>query len=96
MIVALVVIPPLVAQANALWARLPEEFERAQALLIRYRLLRRRVTLAEAVQNAPNGSGAAVGTVIGAVTSFAGGLFGVVTVLILSFYLLVEARPLFE
>ncbi len=95
-IVGLVVIPPLVAQANALWARLPDEFDKLQGLLIRYRLLRRRVTLAEAVSNAPSGSGAAVSTVLGALSSFAGGVFGVITVLILSFYLLVEAKAMFD
>jgi predicted PurR-regulated permease PerM len=95
-IVALVVIPPLVAQANALWAKLPDEFDKLQGLLIRYRLLRRRVTLAEAVSNAPSGSGAAVGTVLGALSSFAGGVFGIITVLILSFYFLVEARAMFD
>jgi predicted PurR-regulated permease PerM len=58
-IVGLIVIPPLVAQANALWAKLPDEFDKLQGLLIRYKLLRRRVTLAEAVTNAPSGSGAA-------------------------------------
>jgi predicted PurR-regulated permease PerM len=95
-IVGLVVIPPLVAQANALWARIPEEFDKVQNFLIRSHILRRRVTLAEAVQNAPNGSGAAVGTVLVALTSFAGGIFEVVTVLILSFYLLIEARTMFD
>lgn len=93
-IVGLVVIPPLVAQANALWAKLPDEFDKLQGLLIRYRLLRRRVTLAEAVSSAPTESGAAVGTVLGALSSFAGGLLGIVTVLILSFYFLVEARAM--
>ncbi|HEX7140346.1 MAG TPA: AI-2E family transporter, partial [Vicinamibacterales bacterium] len=96
-IVGLVVIPPLVAQANALWARIPEEFDKAQNFLIRSHILQRRVTLAEAVQNAPNGSGgAAVGTALVALTSFAGGVFGVVTVLILSYYLLIEARTMFD
>ena len=57
-IVGLIVIPPLVAQANALWAKLPDEFDKLQGVLIRYRLLRRRVTLAEAVPSAPTESGA--------------------------------------
>src|SRR5262245_59456230 len=42
-IVALMVIPPLVAQATALWARLPDEFTRLQTFLIRYKLLTRRI-----------------------------------------------------
>ena len=39
-------VPPLVSQANALWAKLPDEFDKLRALLIRYKVLRRRVTLA--------------------------------------------------
>jgi predicted PurR-regulated permease PerM len=96
-IVALVVIPPLIVQATALWAKLPDEFDRLQTQLIRYKLMRRRITLAEAVQNAPTGStGDAVGTVLVALSSFAGGIFAVITVLILSFYFLIEARGMFE
>ena len=96
--VGMAVIPRLVAQAAALWAKMPDEFDRLQTQLIHYRLLRRRVTLAEAVQNAPSGTSAAaaVGTVLGALSSFAGGLFGIVTVLILSFYFLVEAHSMFD
>jgi predicted PurR-regulated permease PerM len=96
-LVALAVIPPLIAQATALWEKLPEEFARAQRFLIRYKLMRRPITLAEAVQNAPSGSSAnAVGTVLFALSSFAGGIFGVITVLILSFYFLVEASSMFD
>jgi predicted PurR-regulated permease PerM len=96
-LVALAVIPPLVAQATALWEKLPEEFTRAQRFLIRYRLMRRPITLAEAVQNAPSGSSAnAVGTVLLALSSFAGGVFGVITVLILSFYFLLESPAMFD
>src|SRR5262249_42868369 len=62
-LVGLVVIPPLIAQATALWARMPEIFNNFQRTLIHYNLLRRPITLAEAVQNAPTGSADAVGTV---------------------------------
>jgi len=96
-VVALMVIPPLVAQASSLWEKLPREFNRLQAFLVRYKLMTRPITLAEAVQNAPNGSGTnAVGTVLVAVSSLIGGVFGLITILILSFYLLIEAQPMFE
>jgi predicted PurR-regulated permease PerM len=96
-IVALIVIPPLIVQATALWARLPDEFDRLQTQLIHYKLMRRKITLAEAVQSAPTGSSAdAVGTVLVALSTFAGGVFALITVLILSFYLLIEARAMFE
>src|SRR5262245_15832645 len=99
-LVALAVVPPLVAQAAALWARMPEEFDHFQRFLIRYKLLRHPITLAEAVQNAPQGASAgaasAVGTVLAALSNLVGGIVGLITILILSFYLLVEAKTMFE
>lgn len=96
-LIALIVIPPLIAQATALWARMPDEFNRLQRVLIRYNLMRRPITLAEAVQSTPAGTGAdAVGTVLIALSTFAGGLFALITVLILSFYFLIETRSMFE
>src|SRR5438876_522014 len=96
-IIGLMVVPPLVAQSVALWDRLPDEFNRFQSFLIRYRILRDPITLAEAVRSAPEGSGAnAVGTVLVAVSSVIGGVFGLITIIILSFYLLIEASAMFE
>jgi predicted PurR-regulated permease PerM len=99
-LVALAVVPPLIAQAAALWAKMPEEFDHVQRFLIRYKLLRRPITLAEAVQNAPEGASAgaasAVTTVLAALSNLVGGIFGLITILILSFYLLVEAKVMFE
>jgi predicted PurR-regulated permease PerM len=97
LLLALAVIPPAVDQARELWARVPESFDNFQRFLIRYRLMTRRVTLQEAVQNAPAGSGGnAVSTVLVAISSVIGGVFGVITVLMLSFYLLIEAEPIFN
>ena len=49
------------------------------------------------MQNAPTGSGGnAVGTVLVAISSLIGGVFGLITILILSFYLLIEADAMFE
>ena len=96
-LIGLLVIPPLVAQAEALWAKLPMEINRLQAFLIAHRLMTRPVTLEEAVQNAPNGTSSnAVGTVLIAITTLIGGIFGIITVLILTFYLLVEAGAMFQ
>ena len=96
-VLGLMVIPPLVAQSIALWERLPDELNRLQAFLIRYKLLRNPITLAEAVRSAPQGSGAnAVGTVLEALFRVIGGVFGFITIVILSFYLLIDARGMFE
>lgn len=96
-LVGLLVVPPLVAQATTLWDRAPEEFNKLQTWLRGHNLMTRRITLAQAVENAPNGSGAnAVGTVLVAVSTLIGGLFGLITILILSFYLLIEAQRMFD
>src|SRR5260221_14561156 len=62
-LLALLIIPPLMAQAAALWAKLPVEFNRFQSFLIQHKLMVHRVTLEKAGQNAPRGAGGnAVGT----------------------------------
>ena len=95
--VAMTVVPPLADQAGQLWDRLPKLFRDFQDFLRRHRLMTQRVTLEQAVQTASAGeTGNAVNTVMGAVSSVVGGVFGLVTILILSFYLLVEGRALFE
>ena len=98
--VGLMVIPPLITQGGELWSRAPGLFNDLQRSLIRYRLMApsSRSTLAEAVQSAPAQGGAegAIGTVFGALSSVVGGVFGIVTILILSFYLLVDGRSQFE
>jgi predicted PurR-regulated permease PerM len=96
-LIGLLIIPPLVAQAASLWAQLPTHFNTFQSFLIKHRLMVHRVTLEEAVQNAPSGTGGnAVGTVLVAISSLIGGVFGLITILILSFYLLIEAQPMFD
>jgi predicted PurR-regulated permease PerM len=95
-LLALLIVPPLVSQAEALWARLPTEFNRFQTFMIEHHLLAKRISLAEAVQSAPAAGGNAVGSVFGAIGSVIGGVFGIITILILSFYLLVEAESLFD
>ena len=96
-LMGLMVLPPLVSQARALWAEIPRLFDDLQRFLIRYHLTTRRVTIQEAVQNAPAGSGGnAVSTVFVAISSTIGGVFGIITVLILSFYFLLEAESIFN
>jgi predicted PurR-regulated permease PerM len=88
------ILPPLVQQAHAMWEKAPGLFDRGQSFLITKGWLRERLTISEAVQRAPGGGGDAVTRVAGAVAGVAGGLFGLVTILILTFYILVDADHL--
>jgi predicted PurR-regulated permease PerM len=93
--IGFMIVPPLVDQAQQLWTALPQMFERAQEALIQRGLLKEHLTLREAVAKAPGtGGGEAVGTVVGALAGVVGGLFGLLTILILTFYILVEADNL--
>ena len=71
-------------------------FEKTQAYLISKGILREHLTFQQAVQRAPAAGGSEVigRTVFSAVVGLAGGIFGLLTILILTFYLLVEAGTL--
>lgn len=90
------VIPPLVDQAEELWQTLPEKFAQAQRTLVRIGILRRPITIGEAVQQAPVGGASAASTVVVALRNVVGGIFGVITLLLLTFYMLVESREMFS
>jgi predicted PurR-regulated permease PerM len=93
-VVLVLILPPLVHQAQALWARVPEIFERAQQFLIEKGVLKQHLTITEAVARAPGAGGDTVVKVAGTVANVAGGIIGVVTILILTFYILVESASL--
>jgi predicted PurR-regulated permease PerM len=93
--IAAMILPPLVDQAQALWKALPGMFERGEDFLIARGVLTERLTWRQAVEQAPlPGGGEAVGTIFTAISGVIGGLFGLVTILILTFYFLVEAGQL--
>ncbi len=93
--IGFLIVPPVVRQGQALWAARVQMFDRAQEFLIEKGVLREHLTLKEAVERAPvSGGGDAVGTVLNAVVGVAGGIVGLFTMLILTFYLLVEAETL--
>ena len=93
--IGVAVLPRLVAQGRALVEGLPGMIARAQHWLIARGLLDHELTWQEAMQKAPKDvagmSGDAVTTILGALVGLAGGLFGIVTILILTFYMLVDA-----
>jgi predicted PurR-regulated permease PerM len=94
--VGALVFPPLADQAQQLWAARYDMFDRAQAFLISKGIISEQLTLKEAVQRAPGaGGGQAVGrTVLSAIIGVVGGIVGLLTILILTFYFLVESDSL--
>jgi predicted PurR-regulated permease PerM len=94
-VVALLVVPPLVGQGVDLWDQVPQYVDRAQQFLVERGVLDHAVTLEEAVRRAPAARGSAVGTAATAVKWTAATLLSAITVIILTFYLLVESDALF-
>lgn len=88
------VVPPLVTQARELWTTLPQIVQQGQQWLIDRGLLARELSLRDAVAQSPVGGSDAVGTLVAAVWGFVGGVFGLVTILILAFYFLLDAERL--
>ena len=94
-LVGMLMFPPLIDQAQQLWAARVEMFERAQQFLISKGILSEHLTFKEAVQRAPaTGPGEIGRTVLSAITGVVGGIVGLLTILILTFYLLVDSGTL--
>jgi predicted PurR-regulated permease PerM len=93
--IGFLIVPPLVRQARQLYTEVPQLLDRGLQFLIEKGVLDPEITLREAVEKAPVPSGTdAVGTVVGAVVGVLGGVVGFLTILILTFYFLVEAESL--
>ncbi len=93
---AAAVVPPLIAQAQQLWTDLPARLELLQLKLVEWGLVPPGTSYAELLKQAPAGSTDAVTTVLAAIWSIVGGVFGLVTILLLTFYLLVDSERLFN
>jgi predicted PurR-regulated permease PerM len=89
--VAMLVLPPLVDQARELYSEMPGYLRRGQQWLVDRGLISRPLSMQEAVEQAPGTKTDAVGTILGALWSVVGGIFGLVTILILAFYLMVDS-----
>ncbi|MGH9409122.1 MAG: AI-2E family transporter [Vicinamibacterales bacterium] len=88
------IVPPLVHQAQSLWASLPDMIDHAQQSLIDHGWLHEKLTLREAVERAPSGSTATVRSVLDAAANVAGGIIGIVSIFILTLYILLDAENL--
>ena len=94
--IGMLIVPPLIQQSRDLLAQLPDLLQRGQQYLIRRGLLGRALSVQEAMQRTPVGGTDAVGAVVGAAWGIVGGVFGLITILILVFYLLVDADNIVE
>jgi len=93
--VGLLIVPPVIDQAQELWNQKEEIFNRVQQVLHEYGVLRGEyLTLEQAVERAPGAAADVdvVSTVFDAVRGLLGGIAGFIAVLIVTFYLLVDAR----
>jgi predicted PurR-regulated permease PerM len=90
---AMLIFPPLITQARELGEQIPQLLERGQQWLIERGVINQPISVRQAVEQAP-GAGAtdAVGTVLSTIVSFVGGIFGIVAILILAFYLMLDAE----
>ena len=92
--IGMLVVPPLADQAQQLWAQKTQMFYQAQQFLHDRGLLSGEfITFEEAVERAPGAAGDTnvVSTVFGAVRGLFGGIVGFLTILIVTFYLLVDS-----
>jgi predicted PurR-regulated permease PerM len=87
------VLPPMGRQMAELWQKLPEYVEQMQGALVRVGLIQHRLGWSELLGKLPNPT-AALGGVVNAVQGAIGLIFGAAIILILPFYLLVEAEDL--
>lgn len=92
LVVALIV-PPIAAQISDFGQHLPEYFDRFQAFLVKRGLLSPRWTWADIVKGIQS-PGTAVAGVLGAVQGVLGAIGTVLTILVLPYYLLVDAETL--
>lgn len=92
---AAMVIPAVVTQARGLAIELPRLLHSAQQWLIDRGVLTREISAREAVQQTTSGTAQdTLGFVANAVLGVVGGVFGLITVLVLAFYLLVDSSSL--
>jgi predicted PurR-regulated permease PerM len=89
------VLPPLIAQSRDLVLNLPRYADELQTELLRYGIISHSYdyTWTELLKNAPN-PGTAVSGVVGAVQSVIGAIGALLTILVLPYYLLLEAHTL--
>ena len=92
---AAAVIPPMVQQSQQFWKELPTYMDSAQQKLASWGLISPDASFKDLLQQAPAGSGDAVTVVLATLFGFVGGIFGIISILLLTFYLLVDSQRVF-
>ncbi len=90
------VIPQMVRQSQQFVKELPELIDRGQQQLTKWGVLSPETSFKELLQKSPIGGGDAVTMVMSTVWGLVGGIFGLVTILLLTFYMLVESQSIFD
>jgi predicted PurR-regulated permease PerM len=90
-----VIVPPLVAQSRDLGSHLPEYLAKLQSWMISHHLQSRVYTMAELLDRNPTSNSTMTG-ILGVVNRAVGIVFTSFTVLLLTFYLLVEGNAMFH
>jgi predicted PurR-regulated permease PerM len=89
------VVPPMVRQSQQFWKDLPDRIDQLQRRLVSWGLISPDTSYKDLLQQTPGGSDA-VTVVLNTLWGFVGGLFGLITILLLTFYLLVESQSIFN
>jgi predicted PurR-regulated permease PerM len=91
---AALIVPAFVRQARGFAEQVPEWYAAGQDWLIEHGVLNEAMSFREALEQAPGTSGDLVNNIAGTVWGVLGGAVGLVTLLILTFYLVVDSRKL--
>jgi predicted PurR-regulated permease PerM len=92
--IGVVVLPPLLAQAREFAVEVPSLLARGQQWLVDRGILTQALSVQDAVAKSPFGGGDVVKTVVDTVWGFVGGIFGMLTILIIAFYFMVDSDSL--
>jgi predicted PurR-regulated permease PerM len=92
--IAAAVIPPLIVQVEEFWKQAPTYLDQAQQRLIAWGLIAPDASFDQLIKQAPTSGGNVVGVVLATIGGFVGGIFGFVSILLLTFYFLVESEAI--
>ena len=90
------VVPQIAQQSQQFAKELPNLLDKGQQQLAKWGLIAPDTSFKDLLQQSPIGGGDAVTMVLSTAWGFVGGLLGTVTILLLTFYMLVESQRIFD